>query len=175
MRFFFSLLACLAAGQGAQAHQSLKLVQAYAFETTAGMANGAAYISLENRGSAPADLVGVASEVAEVTQIHTHVQDGDLRRMVALDLPLALAPGQRLTMEPGGIHVMLLNLQAPLAVGDQIELTFVFEGKHARNLEVMVQVYGLDKFDDLVGPGAMADQDQASHELSAQDHSGHEY
>ncbi len=175
MRIFLTFLACLAAGQGARAHQSLTLVQAYAFETTAGMANGAAYISVENLGSTVADLVGVASEVAEVTQVHTHVQHGDLRRMVALDLPLPLAPGQRLTMEPGGIHVMLLGLKAPLEVGDRVQIALDFEGRHARDFEVMVQVYGLDQFENLVVPGATNDKDRASDEPSAHDHSGHEH
>ena len=38
-----------------------------------------------------------------------------------------LAPGERVALEPGGYHLMLMDLAAPLAVGQHVPITLVFE------------------------------------------------
>lgn len=135
----------------AAAHQGLKVVRAYAFDTTPGMANGAAYIELHNESTREARLVGVSSSVSKITQLHSHMEDGEVRRMVPLDLPLVLAPGETLAMEPGGVHLMLLGLETPLAVGDQITVTLDFEGRHARDMALKIDVFSLDQAPELIG------------------------
>ncbi len=170
MRHLLIALIALTAPSLAFAHQTIELVKAYAFDTTPGMANGAAYVVIKNTGPSEAKLMGVSSDISEFAQVHAHVEDGDIRRMVALDLPMILQPGESLTMVPGGIHLMFLGLNEPLSVGDQIDLTLHFEGRHVRDLEVSVEVFGLEARDDLVGEDAMmhGDMDHSTH-----DHSGH--
>ncbi len=46
-----------------------------------------------------------------------------MRQLTALDLPA----GGSVRLEPGGLHLMLVDLQQPLRAGAQLPLTFVFE------------------------------------------------
>jgi len=151
MRLLVSLLTVLFGTSTALAHQTMIAAKAYAFDSVPGVANGAAYISLENTGPSEARIVGISGDIAEAVQFHTHVSDGDLRRMVAAELPLVLAPDEVLIMRPGGLHVMLLGLTAPLNIGDTFDLGLEIEGNHARNLTVTVEVFGLESAEVLLG------------------------
>lgn len=74
----------------------------------------------------PLRLVGVETPVAPVAQVHEMRMDGDVMRMRAvteLDLPA----GQTVSLQPGGYHLMLQQLTAPLTEGSEIALTLVFE------------------------------------------------
>ena len=52
-------------------------------------------------------------DMAQAVQLHTHIADGDLMRMVEIPEPLMIEPGQTLIMQPGGTHVMVLGLSSP--------------------------------------------------------------
>ena len=49
-----------------------------------------------------------------------------MMEMVPVDR-IELPAGATASLQPGGYHVMLLDLVAPLAEGDQLELTLSFE------------------------------------------------
>ena len=42
---------------------------------------------------------------------------------------LALPAGQTIELKPGGYHVMLMDLKAPVATDQQVPLTLVFEAQ----------------------------------------------
>ena len=98
---------------------------------------GAAYVSVENRGAAADRLLGVETPVARRASLHTHkVVDGVARMRPAG--PLDVAPGAVAVMEPGGLHVMLMGLTAPLMEGERFIMTLTFE--RAGEVEVVVEV-----------------------------------
>ncbi|MDX1528396.1 MAG: copper chaperone PCu(A)C, partial [Gammaproteobacteria bacterium] len=82
-------------------------------------------------------LVGASSPVAAQVEIHSHAMEGGLMTMRRLN-SLPLNPGEYVSLEPGGKHLMLIGLKRPLKEGDQIALTLRFEKAPA--LEVMVTV-----------------------------------
>ena len=57
-----------------------------------------------------------------------HMGDMDMGAMVMQELTdgLELTGGETVTFEPGGYHVMLLDIAEPLEVGDEIEVTLEF-------------------------------------------------
>ena len=62
-------------------------------------------------------LIAVASPAAAAAELHTMAMDGNVMRMRALrtiDVPA----GGQVALQPGGLHVMLLDLKQPLAVGE---------------------------------------------------------
>lgn len=70
-------------------------------------------------------LVGVASPAAGHSEVHEMKMEGDVMKMrpvAALDV----APGKPLELKPGGYHLMLMDLKAPLAVGATIPVTLTF-------------------------------------------------
>lgn len=46
-----------------------------------------------------------------------------MRPVEAIDLPA----GEAVALEPGGLHIMLIDLVEPLEVGDEVDLTLTFE------------------------------------------------
>lgn len=59
-------------------------------------------------------------------------------RMQELTDGLPLTAGDTVTFEPGGYHVMLVDLAEPLEVGDEVELTLDFENADDVTLTVEV-------------------------------------
>lgn len=113
---------------------------------SAGMARaGAAFMSIENTGSDDR-LVAAHADVSEVVELHTHIKDGDVMRMRKVEA-IALPGGQTTALEPGGLHVMFINLTDPLTEGETFPLTLVFE--EAGQQTVTVQVRGVGA----MGPG----------------------
>lgn len=72
-------------------------------------------------------LVEVRSPAAGIVEVHEMKLDGDVMRMRAV-AALPLAAGQTVELKPGGLHVMLMDLKAPVKAGDAVPLTLVFEG-----------------------------------------------
>ena len=76
-------------------------------------------------------LVSASSPAAGVVEIHEMAMDGNtmkMRAVPALDLPA----GKAVELKPGGYHVMLMDLKAPLTAGASIDLNLVVEGKDGK-------------------------------------------
>ena len=55
---------------------------------------------------------------------------------------VAVPPGQTLEFKPGGLHLMLVDLKAPLKQGDKVKATLVFERAGTVAIELQVQGVG---------------------------------
>ncbi|MBI5255499.1 MAG: copper chaperone PCu(A)C [Burkholderiales bacterium] len=92
-------------------------------------------------------LVSAASPVAGVVEIHEMVMEGTtmkMRQVPGLELPA----GKTVELRPGGYHVMLMDLKAPLKAGDEVPLTLVVEGQDGKRetlaLKAPVRPLGAD-------------------------------
>ena len=90
-------------------------------------------------------LVAVSTPVAGIAEIHEMAMEGNVMRMRALPDGLALPAGKTVALQPGGYHVMLMDLKQALKEGDQVDLTLVFEGadKKRETLQIKVPVRNL--------------------------------
>jgi len=102
--------------------------------------NGAAYVTVTNLGVEPDALVGADTPMAERAELHEHVMQGGLMKMRKV-ASVALAPGDGVAMEPGGLHVMLMQLAHPLAEGASFPLTLHF--RNAPDITVNVSVMAM--------------------------------
>jgi periplasmic copper chaperone A len=99
----------------------------YLRETAPGQANGVVFFVLHNGDAVPHTLVRVESAAAERVQLHTHVQSGGrltMKQVAEVEVPV----GGEVVFAPGGLHVMLLGLRAPLRAGETVAFDLVFEG-----------------------------------------------
>ena len=93
----------------------------------AGAHTTAAYFVLENRSDSVIRLVGVASPVAEATELHEVIADADgVMRMRPLTTGIAVAPGGTEELRPGGRHVMLIGLRDALTSDTVVPLSLRF-------------------------------------------------
>ncbi len=110
---------------------------AWARPTFGNQKTSAAYLFISNAGPGEDALIAVKSAVARKVMLHSTVMDGNVARMRPLE-SLTLPAGKTIVFEPGGHHIMLMGLEAPLAVGDKVPLTLIF--KNHPPLEVTARV-----------------------------------
>ncbi len=101
----------------------------------------AAYFTLRNAGREPVVLVGVDCPLAAAAMLHeSSVVSGESRmRMIE---QLTIPPEHSVTLEPGGLHVMLHEISSPLAVGQRVPLVLHFAGGKALRMEATVRPLG---------------------------------
>jgi copper(I)-binding protein len=103
--------------------------------------NGAGYLRLRNGGGQPDRLLSAATPAARVAELHTMERDGDVMRMRPVrDIPIA--PGTTVELRPGGFHIMMIGLTAPMQQGGRVPLTLRFERAGEVQVELAVEAAG---------------------------------
>lgn len=85
-------------------------------------------------------LVAAASPAAGVVEIHEMSMDGSMMKMRALPAGLDLPAGKTVELKPGGYHIMLMDLKAPLKAGDTVEVTLTIEGQDGKKESLALKV-----------------------------------
>ncbi len=106
---------------------SIHIAQPWARATPKSAAAGVAYLTITNNGNAADRVSCVSSDDSAQCQIHTMTMDNGVMKMRPVEGGLEIAPGQTITLKPGGLHVMLVDLKHPLEAGKAAEATFQFE------------------------------------------------
>ena len=136
-----ALLIGAALSTPAQAHEfklgQLHVDHPWARATIGQVKNGAAYLTVANHSDQPDTLVGVDSPVAKRVELHTHMMEDGVMKMRKLD-GIEVNPGEPAVLAPGGLHIMLIGLHAPLVEGESFPLTLTFE--QAGSVEVEVKI-----------------------------------
>lgn len=104
------------------------------------MAGGmtAVYGTLTNTTGSDITLIGAETELAGVAEIHEVAMiDGEMK-MQEIDGGLVIPAGQSVILEPGGNHIMLMELTSPLEAGQEISVTLRFDGADSLTLNGIV-------------------------------------
>lgn len=83
-------------------------------------------------------LVGIASPVAGVAEVHEMKMDGGVMKMRAVEGGLALPAGKAVALKSGGYHIMLMDLKAALPKDTTVPVTLVL--KDAKGVESRVEL-----------------------------------
>lgn len=103
--------------------------------------SGAAFMQIMNHGESDDRLIGAASPVAEMVQLHTHKEDENgVMRMIHVEEGFPVAAGETLMLARGGNHVMFMGITEPFEQGDMIPLTLTFEKAGDITVEVPVDL-----------------------------------
>lgn len=116
---------------------NVSVTDAWARATMPGQKVSGAYMRIQS--DVDARLLSASSSAVPRVEVHEMKMDGDVMRMrevKAIDLP----KGKTVSLEPGGFHIMLMNLPKPIAAGDMIPLTLVIEsGGTQQTVEVKAE------------------------------------
>lgn len=121
----------------AQAQAPVTAVGVWARASVQGQRSSGAFMTLT--ASEPLTLVGIATPVAGIAEVHEMKMEGDVMRMrpvQALNLP-ANKPVQ---LSPGGYHLMLQELKAPLKPDTTIPMTLTFRTASGDQRQLALQV-----------------------------------
>ena len=134
-RFLLPALLLLAAC-GQSGEPDIQLGNAWG-RPTRGDAPGAVYVAINNKGTADDRLVGAFTDHAAMAMVHqSELVDGVAQMRMAGEINIPA--GKRIEMVPGGTHIMLEGLRAPLRTGDSFELVLKFRESGDRKVNVDV-------------------------------------
>jgi copper(I)-binding protein len=143
----FSAIAALATQPVWSAN--ISVTDAWARATMPGQPVSGAYMKIQS--DADARLISVSSPLIQQVEVHEMKMDGDVMRMrevKVIDLP----KGKTVSLQPGGYHIMLMNLKKPITAGEIIPLALVIEsGGKRQTVEVKAEARA-------AGGGAMQPQ-----------------
>lgn len=103
---------------------------------------GAAFMVIHNNTDLDDAVVGATSPAAGVVEIHqtSMAEDGTMAMAPVTEIPIPAHTDA--VLEPGGYHIMLIQLVEPLVEGEQIELTLEFADAASQTVLVPVQAIG---------------------------------
>lgn len=104
----------------------LELTGLWARATPPGAVVAGGFMTITNTGTSGDTLVGVASPVAGIGEVHEMKVEDGVMTMRPLDGGLPIPAGGTVTLAPGGYHIMLVDLKAPLVKGEDVPVTLTF-------------------------------------------------
>jgi len=101
-------------------------------------ATSGAYMEIANNDTVAITLVGVTTTDAGAAEVHESMQQDGMAHMMPRTA-LRIPAGDVVTMAPGGLHVMLIDLRRALVIGDSVRLRLRFSDSTSMAVTVPVQ------------------------------------
>lgn len=136
-----SLNLALAVPGHAAAQDALKIEKPWTRATAPGAAVGGGFLTVHNPGKSGDRLVSASSPASARVELHEMAMEKDVMRMrevKAMEVPA----GGKLELRPGGYHLMLMELKAPLRQGEKVPVTLKFEKAGEVKVELSVEGMG---------------------------------
>jgi copper(I)-binding protein len=104
---------------------NVQIENAYTRSTVPGQMAAGGFMKIENQGSSADQLISASSPVAGEVQLHEMAMDGNVMKMRQVK-DIAVPAGGSVELKPGGLHLMFMNIKAPLAAGETVPLKLKF-------------------------------------------------
>jgi copper(I)-binding protein len=105
--------------------QNVTVSDSWVRATVRGQMATGAFMSLTAKDATR--LVSISSPVAGVSQIHEMKMEKDVMKMAALPQGLELPAGKTIELKPGGLHIMLMDLKAPVTADSTVPITLTLQ------------------------------------------------
>lgn len=111
---------------------------AWVREAGAGRPTTAAFMILENKGAVLRALIRGSASVGDTLELHEMKRDDGMMRMSPVQRIEIPAHGE-VALRPGGLHLMIFGLKAPLTATDSVALTLTFDDGSVLTLKAPVR------------------------------------
>ena len=138
--FVAAFILLLSSSNNATASE-LEISNAFARASAGPARNGVIFLTVKNSTKQADILLSAATDIAKKTQLHGHTMKDGMMYMSQVKGGIAVPSGGMAELKPGGHHVMLMGLKAPLKKGGKIMLMLTF--KNAGQKTVHVPVLGV--------------------------------
>lgn len=126
-RIMVLLVACsILLPTGGVAAQAVTVRDAWVREAATGRAVTAVFMTLVNQTDKSVALVRGSASVGDTLELHEMKREGTMMRMAPVHRMEIPAHGET-ELRPGGLHLMIFGLKAPLALGDTVRLTLTLD------------------------------------------------
>ena len=162
----------------AEGMHSLMLKDGWSRETTANARVGGGYLTIMNHGEMADRLLSVRADHAGMSEVHTMIMQDDVMVMRPVEDPLVIEAGAMLELQPGGLHLMFMQLEQPHVAGESLDVVLVFEhaGERTVTLEVLSMRDSMERMAESGGSHGDHDSGHSDHDSGHSDHdSGHSH
>lgn len=159
-----ALISCLlapAAHAEDEEARSIVVTQAWSRATPGGAKVAGGYLTIENRGAAADKLLSASTGVAKKIEIHEMAVTNGVMTMRPVEGGLPIESGRTLKFAPGGLHLMIVGLAAPLVQDDKITISLKFEKAGEIAVSFEVRAMGAP------APGPLSDASDATVQAAA--------
>ena len=111
----------------ARAPAGLTVSNPWAAVTPGGATVAAGYMTITNNANEADRLLTIMSPRAQRVEAHEMEMHGDVMQMQAVEGGLIIPANGVVHLEPGGLHLMFHDIDAPFAIGESVPLTLTFE------------------------------------------------
>jgi len=119
---------------------SIKIENAYTRATAPGQQVAGGFLKIENKGAAD-QLISASSPVAGEVQLHEMAMEGNVMKMRQVK-DIAVPANGAVELKPGGLHLMFMNIKAPLAAGESVPVKLKFAKAGEVEIKVPVNAMG---------------------------------
>ena len=88
---------------------------------------GSVYMKIKNNGNSDDKLLSASSDKAGMVMIHRSIREGDISKMIHIHDGITIPGNSSVSLKPGDYHLMLMNLDKNLSLGDKISIVLNFE------------------------------------------------
>ena len=97
----------------------------------------ALYFTVENNSNEADTLYSIESDVSKMVQLHETYSNGSVMGMREIG-QIVINPGEKVELEPGGKHVMVMKLKKDLKIGDKVDFKLHF--RKAGEIKITAEV-----------------------------------
>lgn len=119
------------------AQAEVKVSDAWVRITAPGQPVGAGYMTLSS--DSDATLVGASTPVAASVELHEMRMQGEVMQMRRLER-IALPARQPVTLAPGGLHLMLMQLKHQIVEGEVVPVELQFSDHDGRKFSLQLKL-----------------------------------
>lgn len=96
-----------------------------------------AFMVIKNNGDKDIKVLKADNPVSKVTELHTHLNEGGVMKMRPVTAVDIKAKGEAV-LKPGSLHIMLIDLKAPMKEGDVVPITLSFDDGSTKKVDAKV-------------------------------------
>ena len=98
----------------------------------------AVYGTITNKTNSDIVFIGGQTAIAGLVEVHEMAMIDGQMKMQQIEGGLTIPAGQTAVLEPGGNHLMLMQLTGDVLAGDSVSVEFIFEGADSVTLDDVI-------------------------------------
>jgi copper(I)-binding protein len=146
------------------AQQGVTLVDGWA---KAGEGMTGVFGTLTNPGDTDLVITGAESPAAGMVELHEVTADGVMQKIQG---DVVIPAGGTLELMPGGNHIMLMQMSAPLLAGEDVEVTLTFNDGSSVTVTALAKEFSgaNESYEDIAGEGMEHGMDDSAGDSGAE-------
>ena len=133
----FAMLMLAISTQAFAADISVK--DAYVRAVPPGQTNSAAFMTFHNNTAVDKTLIEAESSVSDVAEVHEHKHEDGMMKMRRVEGGLKIEAHGMKTLQPGGLHIMLIGLKQKLVPGEMVHLKLKFDDGTTQDVQAEIR------------------------------------